>query len=114
MKTTWTHYVMLNSSNYVIACFDESSVPTSMDLDRICIRENDSQHAYLINPGDANTLVDPNGLFRYHYINGEIIKRSDEELQAEYQSILNSSPPSPQDQLRADVDYLSVMTGIDL
>lgn len=53
------------------------------------------------------------GIPLYKYVNGEIVNRGDAEIQSEIDMI---PPPAPsaQEQLRADVDFIAVMTGVDL
>lgn len=53
------------------------------------------------------------GVPLYKYVDGQITKRSEEEIQKEIDQI-PPPPPSEIEQIRADVDFLAVMGGVEL
>lgn len=53
------------------------------------------------------------GIPRYKLADGKAQERTAEEIAADIAAI-PAPPPTAQEQLRADVDYLAIMTGIDL
>ena len=61
-------------------------------------------------PGGVYT---DDGIPRYKLVEGKAQERTEEEIQADRDAI-PAPPPTVQEQLRADVDYLAIMTGIDL
>lgn len=53
------------------------------------------------------------GIPRYKLVENTAQERTEEEIQ-EDRDAMPDPPPTAQEQLRADVDYLAIMTGIDL
>lgn len=86
-----------------------------MDLtNAICINDKGAYQFRLYPDGEENpSLFDMNFIPLYKYVNGEVIRRTEEEIEAE-RVMIPEPPPSAQEQLRADVDYLAVINGINL
>ena len=53
------------------------------------------------------------GIPRYRWDGEMAVKRSEEEIAAD-RAAIPDPPPGPQEQLRADVDFLAAMGGIQL
>ena len=58
-------------------------------------------------------LYDMDGIPLYKWDGSHVIKRTKEEIEADRASI-PAPPPTPQEQLRADVDFIAAMTGVIL
>lgn len=50
---------------------------------------------------------------RYKLVDGQAQERTEEEIQADRDAI-PSPPPTEQEQLRADLDFIAAMTGVEL
>ena len=50
---------------------------------------------------------------RYKLEDGQAVERTEEEIAADREAI-PTPPPTPQEQLRADVDFLAAMQGVSL
>ena len=58
-------------------------------------------------------LYTENGTPRYKLVGGKITERTQEEIDIEWAAIPDS-PPTAQEQMRADIDFLAAMTGVRL
>lgn len=58
-------------------------------------------------------IYDMDGIPLYKWDGSQIIPRTEEEIEAE-RALIPPPPPSAQEQLRADVDFIAVMTGVSL
>ncbi|MEA4992353.1 MAG: hypothetical protein VB060_00775 [Oscillibacter sp.] len=61
-------------------------------------------------PGGLYTL---DGICRYKYVDGACILRTDAEIEAD-RAAIPAAAPTASEKLRADVDFLSAMTGVQL
>lgn len=53
------------------------------------------------------------GIPRYKLQDGKALERTEEEIAAD-RAALPAPPPTAEEQLRADVDYIAIMTGVSL
>lgn len=53
------------------------------------------------------------GIPRYKLQDGQAVKRAEEEMEAD-RAAIPAPPPTAQEQLRADVDFIAAMTGVSL
>lgn len=60
-----------------------------------------------------NTIYTDDGIHRYKLVDGDAVERTEEEIAADLAAIPEPSPTA-QEQLRADVDFIAVMTGVSL
>ena len=55
------------------------------------------------------------GIPLYKWENGAVVKRTDDEIKAEEEAIIPVEPePTEAEQMRADIEYLAIMTGVEL
>lgn len=59
------------------------------------------------------TIYDMDGIPLYKWDGSQVVKRTEEEIEEE-RAAIPAPPPSPQEQLRADVDFIAAMTGVML
>lgn len=52
------------------------------------------------------------GIPRYKLVDGSPVERTEEEMEADRQSIVQ--PVTVEEQLRADIDFIAIMTGVTL
>lgn len=84
---------------------------TPLDTD-ICINEKGGRHFTIdeeINP----PIFDERMCHVYRY-DTKLRKATAEELQAEYEANYVEPEPTAEERLRADIDYLAIMTGVQL
>ena len=97
------HYIKLDENNRIIKGFS-SDFEQALQTD-ICINENGGRQFEMngkINP----SLIDKKGVFLYKYENGQVIKRTDEEIATEESSIIQ--PKSELEILRQTVDTIAL------
>ena len=58
-------------------------------------------------------LYTMDGIPRYRWDGSQVHLRTDDEIEAD-RAAIPAPPPSEQEQLRADVDYIAAMTGVEL
>ena len=58
-------------------------------------------------------LYTEDGIPRYKLVEGKVQERTEEEIAAD-RAAIPAPPPTVQEQLRADVDFLAAMQGVDL
>lgn len=58
-------------------------------------------------------LYTDDGIPRYKLVDGQAVERTEEEIAAD-KAARPAPPPTVQEQLRADVDFLAAMQGVDL
>ena len=57
-------------------------------------------------------LYTEDGISRYKLVDGQAVERTEEEIAADRQSIVQ--PVTVEEQLRADIDFIAIMTGVTL
>lgn len=80
----------------------------------ICINEEGGYQFRLYPEGEENPpLYTMDGIPLYRWDGESVIPRTEEEIAAD-RAALPEPPPSAQEQLRADVDFLAAMQGVSL
>ena len=104
-------YVQTDEQGRIIAVNSSAFVPESWGTE-IDSGFGDKYHHAQGNYFPGGVYTD-DGIPRYKLVEGKAQERTEEEIQADRDAI-PAPPPTVQEQLRADVDYLAIMTGIDL
>ena len=105
-------YVLLDSESRVLRLEGEYSLPADL-TGWIKIDEGYgddfalAQSHYLDKP-----LYTNNGILRYKLVDNQPVERDDDEIAADIAKIPKAVTPS--EQLRADVDFIAAMTGVEL
>lgn len=109
-------YILTDEAGRVLRLEGEYSLPadltgwTLIEEGEPCDRLNLAQSHYLPHP-----ILTHDGLYRYKLADGQIVERSEEELEEERAELPDHEPePTETEQLRADVDFLAAMAGVTL
>lgn len=105
-------YIKIDDKGNIVRC--EGGYTTPQDLtDWIYIDEGygDKYNLCQSNYFDDG-LYTMDGLYRYKYINGQIVKKTEQEIAEEY--IAPEYVPTDTEKLRADIDFLAAMSGVEL
>ena len=103
------HYIRLDGNVVTKGFSDAFETPLETD---ICINEKGGRHFEI--DGVINPLMfDMYGCHRYRY-DGELRKATDDELKVEREANYVEPEPTAEERLRADIDYLAIMTGVQL
>lgn len=105
------HYIRVDERNRIVDGFSDAFRKPSGDS--ICINEQGGYQFRLFPGGEENpVLFDFNGMIPlYKWENGEVIRRTEEEIEADRAAIRPLSPaPTQLDQIEAQVAYTAMMT----
>ena len=112
-ETTSKVYVQMDEQNRILCC--EGGYTTPADLtgwvqidEGAGDRYNLCQSHYF-----EGGLYTPDGIPRYKLEDGKAVERSKEEIEAD-RAAIPIPPPTAQEQLRADIDFLAAMQGVSL
>ncbi len=108
---SFKHYIKIDAKSRIISGWSIGASPY-LGEDGICVNA-DGAYQFEIS-GVANPpLYTTDGIPIYRWDGSQVVKRTDTEIEADRANI---SPPTPSEteKLRSDVDYLSMMTGVDL
>lgn len=107
-------YVETDSFGRIIRCEGQYTLPddlngwTLIEEGPPCDRLNLAQSHYF-----PEGIYTPDGIPRYKLLDGKSEARTEDEIEADRAAIIQSNP-SVLDQLRADVDFIAAMQGVEL
>lgn len=108
------YYITTDGQGCIISGWSDGTHRDRDIAGAICINEQGSYQFRLFPGGEENPpLYTMDGIPLYKYVDGEVIKRTEEEIAAD-RAAIPAPPPSAQEQLRADVDFLAAMQGVTL
>lgn len=117
MPFLYKHYIIINDNGFITRGWSNGPAPDVDTEGAICINDHGSYQFRLFSDGEENpplyNFAYGIPLWRYNADTGEIIKRPQSEIDAEIAAI-PPAPPSAQEQLRADVDYIAAISGVEL
>lgn len=109
-------YAVVDEAGRIVQIEGEYSLSNIADLSTAvlveegepCDRLNHAQNMYL-----DDRLLTEDGIPRYKWEDGQVAPRTGEEIAAD-RAAIPEPPPTAQEQLRADVDFLAAMQGVSL
>lgn len=108
------HYITTDAQGRITAGWSDGPNPDRNTDNTICINEKGGYQFRLAPDGVENpALYTYDGIPIYKYVDGEIVQRTKAEIAAD-RGALPEPPPSIQEQLRADIDFLAAMQGVAL
>lgn len=108
------HYITIRSDGAITDAWSDGPHTERDTADAICINEKGGYQFRLYPGGEENPPIhDEYGIPLYKLDGSHVIPRTEEEISAE-RAAIPAPPPSAQEQLRADLDFIAVMTGVDL
>lgn len=110
------HYITTDAQGQIIDGWSNGPHPEKDTTDAICTNEEGGYQFRLYLGGEENPNLrtfDGIPLYRYDREKMLVYPRTEEEIAAD-RAAIPAPPPSPQEQLRADVDFLAAMNGIQL
>ena len=111
------HYIVVDALGRITNAWSDGPRPDIDTAGAICINDKGGYQFRLYLDGEENpALYDWEYMIPlYKYENGEVIRRSKTEVNADIAAIPVLVPePTETERLRADVDYLAIMTGVEL
>ncbi len=109
------HYITVDAKNRIIDGWSDGPHRNDKSTEEaICINDKGGYQFRLFPGGEENPpLRTMDGIPLYKYVDGAVQERSEEEIDAD-RALIPPPPPSEMERLRADVDYIAVMGGVDL
>ena len=108
------HYIATRPDGAIIDAWSDGPHPEKNTSNAICINEQGGYQFRLYPGGEENPpIFDMDGIPLYKWYGSQIVPRSEEEIAAD-RATIPAPPPSAQERLRADVDFIAAMTGVDL
>lgn len=108
-------YIAIRPDNGVILdAWSDGPHPEKDTTSAICINEKGGYQFRFSPGGEENPpLYDMDGIPLYKWNGSQVVERTEEEIEAD-RAAIPATPPSAQEQLRADVDFIAAMTGVML
>ncbi len=108
------HYITVDAQNRIITGWSDGPNPDLDTSDAICINEKGGYQFRLFPGGEENPpLYTMDGIPLYKWDGEQVVKRTKEEIAAD-RAAIPAPPPSEQEKLRADIDFLAAIQGVSL
>ncbi|MCM1215477.1 MAG: hypothetical protein NC548_13270 [Lachnospiraceae bacterium] len=113
------HYISIDEKNRVVDGWSDGPLPEKDILSNdICINSKGSYQFCLIPDGEENPLLFTEDMIPLYKWDGEtVISRTAEEIKADRDEQNSNKPdpiPTEQEKLRADLDYVMLMMGLEV
>lgn len=108
------HYIITDDQGRITEGWSDGPHPTRDTTGAICINEQGGYQFRLTPDGEENSpLYTVDGIPMYSWDEESVVPRTEAEIAAD-RAAIPAPPPTPQEQLRADVDFLAAMQGVSL
>ena len=108
------HYISADFQSRITDGWSDGPRPDRDTTDAICINEQGGYQFRLFPGGEENpALYTMDGIPLYRWDGQTVQLRADEEIGAD-RTAIPEPPPTAQEQLRADVDFLAALQGVSL
>ena len=111
------HYITVDAKNRITDGWSDGPHPDRDTAGAICITEHGGYQFRLFRNGEENPCLYhwPHMIPLYKYEGGMVSRRTEKEIAADIAALPVLEPePTETERLRADVDYLAIMTGVEL
>lgn len=108
------HYVTIRQDGVIIDAWSDGPHPEKDISNAICINDEGTYQFRFDSTGEENPYIyTDDGIPLYRLDDKTVIPRSDLEIEIERNSA-TPPPPSLEEQLRADIDFIAAMIGVIL
>lgn len=108
------HYIIVDERNRVITGWSDGPYPHYDTSNAICINSRGGYQFKLFSGGEMNpSLMTPDEIPLYKWDGEKVVRRTEEDISAD-REMLPAPEPSSLERLRADVDYIAALKGVDL
>ena len=107
------HYVLTREDGAIMDGWSDGAKPERGIDDAVCINAKGGYQFEIVPGGDSLPLCAAGGIPLYKWDGSRVVPRAEEEIEAD-RAAIPAPPPSAQEQLRADVDFIAAMTGVEL
>ena len=108
------HYITTDPEGRITSGWSDGPLP-GRDTSNAVLLTDQGGYQFRLHPGGEENpaLHTEDGTPLYRWDGGRVVRRSEEEVQAD-RAALPAPAPSEQERLRADVDFLAAMQGVTL
>ena len=108
------HYITTGDRGRITAGWSDGPHPGRDTARAVCISEQGGYQFRLFPGGEENPpLYTVDGVPLYRWDGEKAVRRTAEEIEAD-RAAMPEPPPTAQEQLRADVDFLAALQGVSL
>ncbi len=108
------HYITIDAQKHITAGWSDGPRPECDTTDAICINDEGGYQFRLFPGGEENpSIYTMDGVPLYRWDGEKAVPRTDEEIEADRAAIPEPAP-TEMERIRADLDYISAMTGVSL
>ena len=108
------HYIITRSDSAITDAWSDGPHPEKDTANAVCINERGGYQFRLCPDGEENPdIYTMEGIPLYKWDGSQVVVRTDEEIETD-RAAIPAPPPSAQEQLRADVDFIAAMMGMEL
>lgn len=108
------YYITTRLDGTIIDAWSDGPHPEKDTSNAICINDKGGYQFRFYPDGEENpNMFTWEGIPLYKWDGSQVIPRTETEIEVDYADI-PKPPPSPIEQLRADVDFMSIMLGVKL
>ncbi len=108
------HYIKVDERGRITDGWSDGPHPDRDTADAVCFNEQGGYQFRLFPGGEENpALYTMDGIPLYRWDGQTVQLRADEEIGAD-RTAIPEPPPTAQEQLRADVDFLAALQGVSL
>ncbi len=108
------HYIAIDAQGRITSGWSDGPQRDRDTTGAVCINEAGGYQFRLHPGGEENPpLYTEDGIPLYRWDGAQVVRRSEEEVQAD-RAAIPVPAPSEQERLRADVDFLAAMQGVTL
>ena len=108
------HYITTDPEGRITYGWSTGPLP-GRDISGAVLLTDQGGYQFRLTPGGEENppLLTEDGIPLYRWDGAQVVRRSEEEVQAD-RAAIPPPPPSAQERLRADVDFLAAMQGVAL
>lgn len=108
------HYITVDDRGQITDGWSDGPHPEKDISGAVCINDKGGYQFRLHDGGEENpALWTMDGIPLYKWDGESIRERTEEEIEAD-RALIPPPPPNEVEKLRADVDFISIMQGVDL
>lgn len=109
------HYIDVDDQGRIVDGWSDGPHPQRQPTEQTVLLTDQGGYQFRLFPdGEENpALWTMDGIPLYKYEDEEVLPRTEEEISTD-RAAIPEPPPTAQEQLRADVDFLAAMQGVEL
>lgn len=109
------HFILVDAQGRIVDGWSDGPHPERQPTEQSVLLTDQGGYQFRLQPGGEENpaLWTMDGIPLYKWEDGQVVPRTEEEIASD-RAAIPEPPPSAQEQLRADVDFLAAMQGVSL